>query len=97
VNLNDLHRRLLLDALAIGKSFPLVITGGYAVKAHGLVDRPSRDVDVATDSNVPMEAIVEAIMNGLTERGWGIEVIGIDPLSARLMATDRRTGERCEF
>ena len=48
MNLNDLHRRLLQDVLEIGNAFPLVITGGYAVQAHGLVDRLSRDIDVAT-------------------------------------------------
>jgi hypothetical protein len=97
VNLNELRRRLPQDALAIGNPFPLVITGGYAVQAHGLVDRPSRDVDVATDSDVPMGTIAAAMMEGLTERGWEMDVIGIDPLSARLMATDPRTGQRCEF
>jgi Nucleotidyl transferase AbiEii toxin, Type IV TA system len=97
VNFKELHQRLLQDALAIGNSFPLVITGGYAVQAHGLVDRPSRDVDVATDSGVPMESIVAAMIEGLTERGWKIDVIGIDPFSARLMATDPANGERCEF
>ncbi|MEU1503218.1 hypothetical protein [Streptomyces sp. NPDC005732] len=39
MNLTDLHRRLLADVLAIGTPYPLVITGGYAVQAHGLVDR----------------------------------------------------------
>ncbi|MEV6785273.1 nucleotidyl transferase AbiEii/AbiGii toxin family protein [Streptomyces sp. NPDC051098] len=48
MNLNDLHRRLLADVLAIGTPYPLVITGGYAVQAHGLVDRFSQDLDVAT-------------------------------------------------
>jgi hypothetical protein len=50
MNLNDLHRRLLQDVLEIGNAFPLVITGGYAVQAHRLVDRFSRDIDMATDS-----------------------------------------------
>ncbi|MWA07721.1 hypothetical protein E5671_00450 [Streptomyces sp. BA2] len=39
--LTDLHRRLLRDVLAIGTPYPLVITGGYAVQAHGLVERLS--------------------------------------------------------
>jgi hypothetical protein len=39
MNLNALHRRLLQDVLEIGNAFPFVITGGYAVQAHGLVDR----------------------------------------------------------
>jgi hypothetical protein len=40
MNLTALHRRLLQDVLEIGNAFPPVITGGYAVQAHGLVDRP---------------------------------------------------------
>jgi hypothetical protein len=51
MNLNDLHRRLLQDVLEIGNAFPLVITGGYAVQAHRLVDRFSRDIDMATGSH----------------------------------------------
>jgi hypothetical protein len=58
MNLNDLHRRLLRDVLEIGNALPLVITGGYAVQAHHIVDRFSRDIDMATDSTVTMEAIV---------------------------------------
>jgi hypothetical protein len=44
MSLTDLHRRLLQDVLEIGNAFPLVITDGYAVQAHGLVDRMSRDI-----------------------------------------------------
>jgi hypothetical protein len=44
MNLNGLHRRLMQDVLEIGNGLPLVITGGYAVQAHQLVDRPSRDL-----------------------------------------------------
>jgi hypothetical protein len=88
MNLNVLHQRLLQDVLAIGNAFPLVLTGGYAVQAHGLVERLSRDVDVATNSNFPMGTIAAALIDGLVQRGWEVEVIGIDPLSARLMVTD---------
>jgi hypothetical protein len=76
MNLNDLHRRLLRDVLEVGNAFPLVITGGYAVQAHRIVDRFSRDIDMATDSVATMEAIV---VDGLASRGWGVEVIGVDP------------------
>jgi predicted nucleotidyltransferase component of viral defense system len=88
MNLSVLHQRLLQDVMAIGNAFPLVLTGGYAVQAHGLVERLSRDVDVATNSNVPMASIAAALIDGLVQRGWEVEVIGIDPLSARLMVTD---------
>ena len=64
MNLNALHRRLLQDVLEIGNAFPFVITGGYAVQAHGLVDRWSRDIDVATNSPVPMAALAEHWLPG---------------------------------
>jgi len=66
---------------------PLVITGGYAVQAHQLVDRPSRDLDVATDSDTPMEDIAAALVVGLTARGWDMHIVGVDPRSARMTAT----------
>ena len=96
MNLNALHRRLLQDVLEIGNAFPFVITGGYAVQAHGLVDRLSRDIDVATDSSVPMDSLAGLLVAGLTERGWRVRVIGVDPVSARFMVTDPGTGEDCE-
>jgi hypothetical protein len=44
MNLSALHERLLRDVLEVGNTLPFVITGGYAVQAHGLVDRLSRDI-----------------------------------------------------
>ncbi len=44
----ELHARLLADVIAIGSPYPLVLTGGYAVRAHRLGNRPSQDLDVAT-------------------------------------------------
>ena len=97
MNLNALHRRLMQDVLEVGNSLPLVITGGYAIQAHQLVDRLSRDIDVATDSGLPMEDITATVVAGLTGRGWDMSIIGVDPRSARMMATDPATGERCEL
>ena len=97
MNLNDLHRRLLQDVLEIGNAFPLVITGGYAVQAHRLVDRFSRDIDMATDSTVMMDTIVTVVVEGLSGRGWRVEIIGVDHHGARMMATDPGSGEQCEL
>ncbi|MFC9295781.1 nucleotidyl transferase AbiEii/AbiGii toxin family protein [Streptomyces sp. NPDC057011] len=96
MNLTDLHRRLLADVIAIGSPYPLVITGGYAVQAHGLVDRLSQDLDVATENPAPMADIAADLARQLTARGWHIAVIGVDPLSARLMVTDPADGAECE-
>ncbi|XIJ58440.1 hypothetical protein ACF9IK_01165 [Kitasatospora hibisci] len=43
------HRRLLADVLAAGAPYRPVLTGGYAAQAHGLADRLSRDLDIATE------------------------------------------------
>lgn len=64
---------------------------------HQLVDRLSRDIDVATDSGIPMEEIVAIIASGLTARGWDMRVIGVDARSARMTATDPASGEECEL
>ncbi|MBL1102255.1 nucleotidyl transferase AbiEii/AbiGii toxin family protein [Streptomyces coffeae] len=96
MNLSPLHRRLLADVLAIGTPYPLVITGGYAVQAHGLVDRLSQDLDVATENPAPMAEITRTLVTGLTERGWQVSEVGVDPLSGRLIVTDPTNGEECE-
>ena len=96
MNLNDLHRRLLQDVLTIGNNFPFVITGGYAIQAHGIVDRFSRDIDVATNSLISMDQIAAHLVAGLVECGWQVRVIGIEPISARFMVTDPELGQDCE-
>ncbi|MGP3691629.1 nucleotidyl transferase AbiEii/AbiGii toxin family protein [Streptomyces sp. IBSNAI002] len=96
MKLSDLHRRLLAAVIDIGTPYPLVITGGYAVQAHGLVERLSQDLDVATENPAPMTEIVTSLEQGLAARGWQVRVIDVDPLSARLMAADPDTGEECE-
>lgn len=96
MKLSDLHRRLLAAVIDIGAPYPLVITGGYAVQAHGLVERLSQDLDVATENPAPMAEIAAGLEQGLAARGWQVRVIAVDPLSARLMATDPDTGEECE-
>ncbi|MER6256288.1 nucleotidyl transferase AbiEii/AbiGii toxin family protein [Streptomyces sp. NPDC001584] len=92
----DLHARLLADVLALGSPFPLVLTGGYAVQAHQLLERVSQDLDVATESAIPMGEIAQAVCDGLKERGWQVAVVEIAPLSARFQVTDRHTGGACE-
>ncbi|MGW2288258.1 nucleotidyl transferase AbiEii/AbiGii toxin family protein [Streptomyces phaeochromogenes] len=96
MNLTDLHRRLLADVLDVGGVYPLALTGGYAVQAHGLVNRLSQDLDVATENPERMEDIAAAVRTGLEERGWRVRALETDPLSARLIVTDPASREECE-
>ncbi|MDI2127228.1 nucleotidyl transferase AbiEii/AbiGii toxin family protein [Yinghuangia seranimata] len=96
MNLPELHRRLLLDVLEIGVEFPLVIAGGYAVKAHGLVDRPSRDLDFATTTATDTHDIATLLRKGLEQRGWSVRELQVAPLAVRFMVTEPVTGQTCE-
>ncbi|MEV7930655.1 MULTISPECIES: nucleotidyl transferase AbiEii/AbiGii toxin family protein [unclassified Kitasatospora] len=96
MRLTPLHRRLLADVLAVGAPYQLVLTDGYAVQAHGLADRLSQDLDVATEHPAAMKEIAEALTAGLTERGWQVHEVEVVPLSGRLVVTDPETGESCE-
>ncbi|MEU3732276.1 nucleotidyl transferase AbiEii/AbiGii toxin family protein [Streptomyces sp. NPDC033538] len=96
MKLTPLHERLLADILDLGSPYPLVLTGGYAVQAHGLVERFSRDLDVATENPAPMQEIVASLTAGLSARGWRIAHVQTDPLSGRFLVTDPDTGEECE-
>lgn len=63
------HRRLAEIALAAaGKEHGLALTGGYAVRAHGMGDRPSGDVDLFTDwqRRADFPAVVTLVVDALT-------------------------------
>ncbi|MFG2275852.1 nucleotidyl transferase AbiEii/AbiGii toxin family protein [Streptomyces chartreusis] len=92
----ELHARLLADVITLGSSYPLVLTGGYAVRAHHLVNRPSQDLDVATENPAPMAEIAAALRSGLETRGWRVEALETAPLSARFTVSDPATGQECE-
>jgi hypothetical protein len=84
----QLHTRLLADVIDLGSPYPLVLTGGYAVRAHRLVNRPSQDLDVATENPAPMADIAAALRAGLEARGWQVQSLETASLSARFTVTD---------
>ncbi|MGM9386951.1 nucleotidyl transferase AbiEii/AbiGii toxin family protein [Streptomyces antibioticus] len=92
----ELHTRLLADVIALGSPYPLGLTGGYAVRAHHLVNRPSQDLDVATDNPAPRADIAVTLRAGPAARGWTVHALETAPLSARFTVTDPATGQDCE-
>lgn len=94
--LPDHHRRLLRDALAAGRPYGLSLMGGYAVQAHGIVHRPSQDLDFATEHPASMHEIIDRLAHSLGDKGWRIAVIDVAPLKARFLATDAETDAACE-
>ncbi|KNB49208.1 hypothetical protein [Streptomyces caatingaensis] len=89
------HLRLIADALSVGSPYSLVLAGGYAVRAHGLTNRASAGVALATESQAAMADIAAGVRAGLRERGWRVRDVEAGPLSARLAVTDPDAGEEC--
>jgi hypothetical protein len=48
--MDSLHERLARLALSAASGYGFCLAGGYAVQAHGFLDRPSEDVDLFTTS-----------------------------------------------
>jgi hypothetical protein len=72
-----------------------VLAGGYAVRAHGLVNRPSKDVDFATDSFRPLDEITDVLADAYRAHGFEVEKARGTPPMARLDVTDPSTGQTC--
>jgi hypothetical protein len=61
--------------LPVCTRFGLAVAGGYAVKAHGLVERPSEDIDFATGAAAPIEEIVAALDAAYRMAGFEVQVL----------------------
>ncbi|MFF8637334.1 nucleotidyl transferase AbiEii/AbiGii toxin family protein [Streptomyces pilosus] len=93
VGVDAVHERLVGDLLAAGMPFGLLLAGGDAVRAHGLVDaRVSRGVDLATGHPAAMAEIAGAVRAGMEARGWAVTGPDLDPLTARLLVGGAATG-----
>jgi hypothetical protein len=70
--LSSEQERVALILLSAGAG-RLVLGGGGALIAHGLVDRPSDDLDAFADSVEDFEAVVAAARQGLAGAGYAID------------------------
>ena len=49
------HERLARVALDVAASYGFALAGGYAVQAHGFLDRPSADVDLFAEASAQFD------------------------------------------
>lgn len=86
--------RLLQAALPVCDRYGLVLAGGHAVVAHGVVDRPTRGVDLVTAVSTPIADIVAALTEAYRRAGYEVTgVAGDDPVAARLAVIAEPEGE----
>lgn len=92
--MDEFHERLGRVGLAALARFGFALAGGYAVQAHGLLERPSEDVDLfATQSaEDTFPEAVRAAVDAYTADGLRVEVLVLNPGFARLSVTDPASG-----
>ncbi|MGW2742623.1 nucleotidyl transferase AbiEii/AbiGii toxin family protein [Streptomyces sp. NPDC001450] len=95
MNIPEPHRRLLADVVSVGSPYVLVLAGGYALQAHGLLERPHANLDFATESAEAMDRIAGAVGAALEARGRPVRAGAVTALTAQLTVTDPPTGEPC--
>ncbi len=84
------HRQLAEIALrAAGTDYGLALAGGYAVRAHGMGNRPSGDVDLFTDweRRADFPAVADLVINALSDNGFTVVVEARAETFARLLVT----------
>jgi hypothetical protein len=93
--MDPFHERLAQVALHAGVRHGFCLAGGYAVQAHGFVNRLSKDVDLFTTeaSVVDFPAAQSDIMAALRADGLDVAVDRDGPTFARLAVTDPANGQ----
>lgn len=91
----DFHRQVLHATLDLCRVHGLVLAGGYAMLAHGLVERPSQDLDLATISATPLEDVIDALATEFRRRGFEVQQVRGTPLLGRLLVSEPTTGQVC--
>lgn len=91
-----LQRRLVAVGLTVARRFGFALAGGHAVAAHGILGRPSEDVDLFGDWRRRNEfpAAVDAIVDAYQQAGYVVDTdLRLDTF-ARLRVTDPGSPQR---
>jgi hypothetical protein len=69
---SDLHRQLAAVALAAASEHGFAL-GGNALLAHGVISRPTQDVDLFTNQEHGVQAAADAVHAALHRAGFQAE------------------------
>ena len=68
--LSELHRRVATVALRAARRYGFALGGGNALIAHGLITRPTQDVDLFTNEETGVEAAAGSVEAALRAAGF---------------------------
>ena len=93
--MDPFHERLARVALGVAAPYGFCLAGGYAVQAHGFVERMSKDVDLFTT----MSAVADfptaqaEVVTALRADGIDVVIEREGPTFARLVVSDPRSDD----
>jgi hypothetical protein len=70
---SEFHREVAAIALRAAAVHGFALGGGNALIAHGIIERPTQDVDVFSDMQGGVEAAADAVEAALRDAGFGTE------------------------
>jgi hypothetical protein len=71
--LDELHRQVAAIALRAAAGHGFALGGGNALIQHGVISRPTQDVDLFTDSETGVSAAAGAVEAALRDAGFQLE------------------------
>jgi hypothetical protein len=86
--MDPLHELATRIGLAATERFGFALAGGYAVQAHGFLNRRSEDVDLFTSAGGDFDTAVVAAVAAYRDAGLKVEMTLENPGFARLLITD---------
>lgn len=94
--MDPVHLRLAEIGLRVAGRYGFALAGGYAVQAHGILNRPSEDVDLFTawEHRGDFAVAVDAVVDAYRADGYAVEVTQRFETFARLTVTDPATPDR---
>lgn len=91
-----IHRRLAQIGLRVGGSYGFALAGGHAIAAHGILERPSEDVDLFADwqRRADFPTAVDEVIAAYLAEGLDVQVdLRLDTF-ARLHVIDPNIPDR---
>ncbi|MDR2382195.1 MAG: nucleotidyl transferase AbiEii/AbiGii toxin family protein [Bifidobacteriaceae bacterium] len=93
--LEGFHLRVSRIVLEAVEPFGFALGGGYALQAHGVVDRPSKDLDTYT-ANMDVavfDAAERTVVTALRREGFNVHVVKSDSWFRALRVADADNGD----
>jgi hypothetical protein len=81
------HALLVRSVLPVCAAYGLAVAGGYAIRAHGLVERPPEDINFATAAAASIEEIMAALADAYQRAGFEVRVLGADVRKGQLLVS----------